>query len=353
MNNKIKTPVSILQEMMVKNGTVPHYELIYDGGGTHENTFTYQVSCQGLVAIGTGRCKKDAKHLAANNMLERIAAENNYPALPPIPDDKSPAKLIPPPRILSDEPFVNAIGELQDMCAEVGLPDPIYETVGDQGPAHAKIFTIHCKIFTLIEEGTQTTKKHAKHLAARKMYDRVKNMVENTVNIQKIVKAELEEHNVDPDSNNEIVPVNNDDFIDFSKLSFYSKSSLGLKLSEFHTTLFTSNDDITRETVISELTQFSEYYLNDETDNDDTDFYSYLKELKNVFNDAISPLNISAVVYSFPTRCETSTDCIITIVLNSVPELVECVVGKSEDKKLLLSLFVRITKTLTLLLIKC
>lgn len=108
-----KTPVSILQEMMVKKGTVPHYELIHDGGGTHENTFTYQVSCQGLYANGTGRCKKDAKHLAAMNMLETIAAENNYLALPPIPGE-SPVRTMPTPHILSaDEPFVNAIGELQ------------------------------------------------------------------------------------------------------------------------------------------------------------------------------------------------------------------------------------------------
>lgn len=238
------------------------------------------------------------------------------------------------------------------MCAEVGLPDPIYETVGDQGPAHAKIFTIHCKIFTLIEEGIQTTKKHAKHLAARKMCDRVKNMIENSVNIYDIIKTELKENNMDPDLNNEIVAVNDDDFIDFSKFSFYSKSSLGLKLSEFHTKLHTTYDDVSRDSVISDLTQFSEYYLNDETYNDHSDFNSYLKELNYQFNQIISPLNINAIIYSFPTNCEMSTDCTMSIILNSVPELAECVIGKSEDKKLLQNMFVRIVKTLTLLL-KC
>jgi dsRNA-specific ribonuclease len=38
-----KTPVSILQEMCIRKSSLPHYELIHDGGATHEPLFKYQV----------------------------------------------------------------------------------------------------------------------------------------------------------------------------------------------------------------------------------------------------------------------------------------------------------------------
>lgn len=113
-----KTPVSILQEMMVKNLSIPAYELIHDGGGSHINTFTYRVTCDGLTATGTGRSKKDAKHEAAKAMLETIAEHRGYLQLPASPA-QSPVRTPLPPvvpevqRIPPDVPFVNAVGALQ------------------------------------------------------------------------------------------------------------------------------------------------------------------------------------------------------------------------------------------------
>lgn len=117
MNIK-KTPVSMLQEMMVKKGTAPSYELIHNGGGTHQNIFTYQVSCEGLTATGTGRCKKDAKHEAAQAMLETIAKHIALPQLPATPCDspvRTPLPMTLPvcPKSPAHVPFRNAIGELQ------------------------------------------------------------------------------------------------------------------------------------------------------------------------------------------------------------------------------------------------
>jgi hypothetical protein len=39
-----KTPASILQEMCIRNGSPPHYDLIHDGGATHEALFKYLVT---------------------------------------------------------------------------------------------------------------------------------------------------------------------------------------------------------------------------------------------------------------------------------------------------------------------
>lgn len=179
-----KTPISILHEMMVKEHSVPDYVLVLDGGGTHVNTFVYEVSCNGLSARGTGRSKKDAKHQAAKNMLETIAAHRGYPQLPASPA-QSPAK-IPVPvavpassRIGMNVPFVNAIGELQALCTENNLGEPEYIAISDEGPPHARIFTYHCVLSTFKEEGVATTKKQAKHEAAKKMWNRLKNLVDD------------------------------------------------------------------------------------------------------------------------------------------------------------------------------
>jgi hypothetical protein len=48
-----KTPVSILQEMCIRNGDVPQYELVHDGGGSHEAIFKYRV----VVGETSGRFK--------------------------------------------------------------------------------------------------------------------------------------------------------------------------------------------------------------------------------------------------------------------------------------------------------
>jgi hypothetical protein len=48
-----KTPVSILQEMCIRKGSPPQYELIHDGGGSHEALFKYRV----LVGETTGTYK--------------------------------------------------------------------------------------------------------------------------------------------------------------------------------------------------------------------------------------------------------------------------------------------------------
>lgn len=113
-----KTPVSILQEMAVKKSTIPTYNLTYDGGGTHDNTFIYKVDFDGLSAEGKGRCKKDAKHAAATNLLKAIADRNGLLQLPATPADspvRTPLpKPMPTPHVLPpEESFVNAIGVLQ------------------------------------------------------------------------------------------------------------------------------------------------------------------------------------------------------------------------------------------------
>jgi dsRNA-specific ribonuclease len=68
------------------------------------------------------------------------------------------------------------------------LEPPQYKETGNVGPAHAKVFTIQCLVSTFVEEGIATTKKQAKHEAARKMIDRIKEVVSD-VEIQNLNKT--------------------------------------------------------------------------------------------------------------------------------------------------------------------
>lgn len=44
-----KTPVSVLQELLARRGTVPKYELVQIEGVIHEPTFRYRVTVADLV----------------------------------------------------------------------------------------------------------------------------------------------------------------------------------------------------------------------------------------------------------------------------------------------------------------
>lgn len=71
-----KTPVSVLQELLSRRGITPKYELVQIEGAIHEPIFRYRVFLSSeLLATGTGRSKKDAKHAAAKNLLDLLVGK--------------------------------------------------------------------------------------------------------------------------------------------------------------------------------------------------------------------------------------------------------------------------------------
>ena len=80
-NSAPKTPVSLLQELYVRKGITPKYDLVQIEGAVHEPTFKYRVSVGELIATGCGQSKKKAKHTAAKSMLDKlIALQQNQPS---------------------------------------------------------------------------------------------------------------------------------------------------------------------------------------------------------------------------------------------------------------------------------
>lgn len=341
-----KTPVSILQEMMVKKCMVPNYELIFNGGGSHLNTFTYQVSCNGLKANGTGRCKKDAKHEAAKAMLETIAKVNSYPQLPASPA-QSPVHTPPPAEIPvaaktpGNEPFINAIGALQvkslrfqslksilncflfffciqqEICADNNLQEPRYESVSDIGPPHDRVFTIHCIVSTFKEEGVAKTKKQAKHEAAKKMLDRITDVVAGKMQDLGIyVKREAVMHDLET---NEIAKTR---YPDLTKLPVIKKPNLGVTISEYHKKIKDTVEEDVRIDVIKKLNNL----INDAKLKSNSD--ATYETLCSKFRELLTPLNIGLEEICLSTI--SGSGSIIGISLDTSPALIE--MSYAEDK---------------------
>ena len=70
--NAAKTPVSLLQELCVRRGLTPKYELVHTDGAIHGTTFKYRVTIGEFVATGCGQSKKKAKHSAAKSILDKL-----------------------------------------------------------------------------------------------------------------------------------------------------------------------------------------------------------------------------------------------------------------------------------------
>lgn len=320
-----KTPVSILQEMMVKQGMIPDYELIHDGGGRHMNTFVYKVVCDGLTATGTGRCKKEAKHEAAKAMLTEIINHRNYPQLPAastpaVSPSRSPFRSAPlPPKIPANVPFVNAIGELQDLCAENNLLEPEYFLTKDSGPPHARIFTIQCKVSSFVEEGVASTKKQAKHEAARRMVERIKGLVNEVNNIE-----DKEECLNSSTATDQIEIMNRNAEECYHTLTKSTrKINLGIKLSEYHTKWRDSLEVDKRNKILEELhsIHFNKIY------NDADQFNELITETLSRLETILSEINI---IVKTTDIIADENNFIKTIELNTCPILSQ--IGMGETK---------------------
>ncbi|XP_049859483.1 RISC-loading complex subunit tarbp2-like [Schistocerca gregaria] len=181
-----KTPVSVLQELMMRRGYTPQYELIVDGTGTHDPIFKYKVTAADITAIGDGRAKKEAKHEAARKALLRLNQPD--PAVN-VAEVESPYK---------DKTQENSVGLLIDLCAGHNLPPPEFDLLKDEGPAHAKQFTMSCTVSKNQKIATGRTKKQAKQLAAQKLYQKLRESlgdippVEATNSSRQISEEELQ-----------------------------------------------------------------------------------------------------------------------------------------------------------------
>ncbi|XP_017467180.1 PREDICTED: RISC-loading complex subunit tarbp2 isoform X1 [Rhagoletis zephyria] len=201
----MKTPVSILQELLSRRGITPNYELVQIEGAIHEPTFRYRVAFNDkdipFTAMGAGRSKKEAKHSAARALIDKLTGVQ----LPDTAQVGGSAGVSTSSSGITatnvggdgnanavgsgdgaDKIVGNPIGWLQEMCMSRRWPPPTYETETEVGLPHERLFTIACSILNYREVGKGKSKKIAKRLAAHKMWTRLQ---ENPLDNNQISEA--------------------------------------------------------------------------------------------------------------------------------------------------------------------
>ncbi|XP_065356834.1 interferon-inducible double-stranded RNA-dependent protein kinase activator A homolog isoform X1 [Calliphora vicina] len=179
----MKTPVSLLQELLSRRGITPSYELVQIEGAIHEPTFRYRVSFNDkdvpFTAMGAGRSKKEAKHSAARALIDKLTGVQ-LPEPQSAPTASNPAAGLDANANTAgsggdaaDKIVGNPIGWLQEMCMSRRWPPPNYETETEVGLPHERLFTIACTILNFREVGKGKSKKIAKRTAAHKMWTRL------------------------------------------------------------------------------------------------------------------------------------------------------------------------------------
>ncbi|XP_032690211.1 interferon-inducible double-stranded RNA-dependent protein kinase activator A homolog B-like isoform X2 [Odontomachus brunneus] len=255
-------------------------------------------------------------------MLARIAAHRNYPQLPASPA-KSPVRTPLPdplpvsPRIPANTPFVNTIGALQDLCAENNLQEPEYIPVSDVGPPHARVFTIRCVVSNFTEDGVGTTKKQAKHVAAKKMVDKINNLIMDKLKNFSIDNFQGSESDEDIKLSNEIVKSK---YCKLRKFTAPRKINLGVKLAEYHTIMRDNIDTDLRCKILEELRNLipNNLKLTDEV----------IIEKFSKLEDLLSEVNIAIIMQD--VQFSESDSCSKVLQLDTCPPITQIGIGKTE-----------------------
>jgi uncharacterized FlaG/YvyC family protein len=192
----------------------------------------------------------------------------------------------------------------KDLCGDNNLEEPTYVSISDVGPPHARIFTIRCKVSNFTEDGIATTKKQAKHEAAKKMIDKIQELVNglNPVKQEKCVGTET--------ANTE----NADDELEKLYLK-RRKINLGIKISDYHVKWKNSMTNDKREKILKDLNSiFPEDSQSGENITNEliTDMFSKLQNLLSDINITIKMKNSSLNKSRFIKIVELDTCPVIT-----------------------------------------
>jgi len=122
--------------------------------------------------IGQGGSKKQAKHAAAKEVLRILTIDLCPNAEFPKETNKNLA-VVSKQQMPQEPDQANPVGSLQELVVAHGWRLPEYTLASETGPAHKKEFVICCTVESFKECGSGSAKKHAKRLAAAKMYHKI------------------------------------------------------------------------------------------------------------------------------------------------------------------------------------
>lgn len=214
-----KTPVSSLQEMLLRSNITPEYELVYNGVGTHDPIFKYKLTAGSVTVIGSGKSKKEAKHDAASTYLSRMkyfnALTENGTTQP-----QDTLEITSP---YSGALKENVVGMLNDLCILNNMPMPEYIPLKEEGPPHARMFTFQCRLSSIVETAVSRTKKQAKHMVSQQMINRLSEILGDKLVPVPDKSTDIDDDDLGPSV--PLVPLEN---------TRKSRYNWGLKLSQYH-----------------------------------------------------------------------------------------------------------------------
>ncbi|XP_017069881.1 double-stranded RNA-binding protein Staufen homolog 1 [Drosophila eugracilis] len=155
-----KSAVSALQEFCAKSKNTPPVYNFIDG---EEGGYVCKVELMEIEAYGNGRSKRDAKHLAAVNILRKI---RKLPGA---------SILLEQSETVADacEELTNMnrdmLKELRDYCVRHEMPLPTIEIVQQSGTPSAPEFVACCTVASIVRYGKSDKKKDARQRAAIEM----------------------------------------------------------------------------------------------------------------------------------------------------------------------------------------
>uniref|UniRef100_A0A1B0A3Z4 DRBM domain-containing protein n=1 Tax=Glossina pallidipes TaxID=7398 RepID=A0A1B0A3Z4_GLOPL len=153
-----KSSVSALQEYCAKNKiSAPTYEWIDSESGS----FICRAKVMDVEVDGNGRSKRNAKHLAAANIIKKLRLR--YPDIDEISE------------IETETPTEDMVAMLRDYCVQHHHPLPTFEMIQEGGASDAPEFIAVCSLASIRRFGTSTKKKDARQKAALALLTVVQN----------------------------------------------------------------------------------------------------------------------------------------------------------------------------------
>lgn len=210
------------------------------------------------------------------------------------------------------------------MCSTNNLDDPQYKEISDVGPPHARIFTVQCLVSTFVEEGIAKTKKQAKHEAARKMLERISDIVPDDQNA--IDSADDENQKKEQMASK--MAIARYPFLSMvHSETGKSKINWGLKIVNFHQRLKNCFDDEKRSNVLEKLELLSDLHKQCQNDMNEDNF----AELKQEFESLLNSIDIQYLHNVFKS-VESKPLFILGIQLNTAPDIHEIGFGDTETQ---------------------
>ncbi|XP_059614167.1 uncharacterized protein LOC132260207 [Phlebotomus argentipes] len=150
MSHLLKSPIELLRLFCdAQKCSTPKYQDI--SHISNDANFIYSVEACGKRSTGCGFTREHAKNAAAQKLLKIIPIKQEPHEEPKKAQENA-------------QPFFNYVGKLMEKCVKERLPKPVFGCCKDP---HG--FQVKCDVMRLSAVGRGSTKKEAKHAAAKEM----------------------------------------------------------------------------------------------------------------------------------------------------------------------------------------